>query len=102
MDRPSTIVPLSDGNYATWKIQMKMYLVRDGLFKIVDGSETAPVARGTVQPSEADILKFINRQDKALANIVLNIDLKLLYLIPDPKDPALVWRQLQDNFQKKP
>ena len=101
MDRSSTIVPLSDGNYATWKIQMKMYLVRDGLFKIVDGSETAPVARGTVQPSEADISKFINRQDKALANIVLNIDPKLLYLIPDPIDPALVWRQLQDTFQKK-
>ena len=96
MDRQSTanIVALTDQNYATWKIQLKMLLIRDNLFKIVDGTESAPTG-------EQDLVKFNSRRDKALSHIVLAIDPKLLYLVGDPTDPAVVWKTLQDTFQKK-
>ena len=45
--------------------------------------------------------KYCARRDKALANIVLAIDPKLLYLLSDPSDPATVWTKLSDTFQKK-
>ena len=42
------------------------------------------------------------RRDRALAMIVLSVDPTLLYLLgPDPKNPAVVWKKLADQFQKK-
>ena len=65
-----SVVPLNRSNYSTWKIQCKMVLIRDGLWGIVNGTETAPAAdaREDVQA------KFRARKDKALATIVLVID----------------------------
>ena len=90
------IVPLNEKNYPTWKVQMKMYLMREDLFRLVDGSEIPPSS------SDAGALrKYNSRRDKALATIVLAVDPKLLYLIGDPTDPVDVWKKLQDTFQKK-
>ena len=90
------IVPLNGRNYPTWKVQCRMALVRDGLWGIVSGSETAPSGE------DADCLsKFTARRDRALATIVLAVEPSLLYLIGDPEDPAVVWKKLQDQFQKK-
>ena len=36
-------MPLNSSNYSTWKIQCKMALVKDGLWGIISGSETAPM-----------------------------------------------------------
>lgn len=36
------VVPLNSSNYSTWKIQCKMALIKDGLWGIVYGTETAP------------------------------------------------------------
>ena len=92
-----TVVPLNRSNYATWKVQYRMALMKDGLWSIVDGSEACPN-----QTTEADkYKKFIERRDRALAIIVLSMDPALLYLIGDPKDPTEVWKKLSDQFQKK-
>ena len=91
------LLPLNECNYPTWKVQMKMYLIKDDLFRIVDGSEVAPM--GTTD--ENAVRKYNIRRDKALATIVLAIEPKLLYLIGDPSDPHEVWKRLQDTFQKK-
>ena len=62
----------------------------------MNGSETAP------SDEEADrLVKFVARRDQALATIVLTVEPSLLYLIGDPKDPVIVWKKLQDQFQKK-
>ena len=46
--------------------------------------------------------KCLMRRDRALAMIVLSVDPTLLYLLgPDPKNPAVVWKKLADQFQKK-
>lgn len=90
------VVPLNSTNYATWKIQCKMALVKEGLWGIVSGTETAP-AEGADQQA-----RFAARRDKALATIVLAVEPSLLYLVgADPTDPGKVWKTLADQFQRK-
>ena len=91
----TAVVPLTGANYPTWKVQCKMSLIKDGLWGIVDGSETAPAE------NDGAYSKFITRKDRALAIIVLSIDPSLLYLIGDPTDPTVVWKRLSTQFQKK-
>ena len=91
----TVVVPLTGANYCTWKIQCKMSLMRDGLWGIVSRAETSPGA-GTERYA-----KFITRQDRALAAIVLSVDPSLLYLLGDPTDPAAVWDKLSSQFQRK-
>ena len=71
-----TIVPLTGANYATWKIQCEISLLKDGLREIVDGSEAAS--------AEADgaYSKYISQKNFALAIIVLSIDLFMYLVIP--------------------
>ena len=38
------LTPLSVSNYTTWKVQCKMALMKEGVWRIVDGTETAPRA----------------------------------------------------------
>ena len=49
----------------------------------------------------AAVRKYLDRRDKALANIVLGVSTNLLYLIPNPQDPEEVWDKLCNQFQKK-
>ena len=94
--RTVTIVPLNGSNYPTWKVQCRMALMKDGLWNIVNGTETAPTG------AEADRREtFVARRDRALATIMLSIEPSLLYLIGDPEDPIVVWKKLADQFQKK-
>lgn len=89
-----TVIPLNSSNYSTWKIQCKMALIKDGLWGIVSGAETAP-------DGAAEQAKFALRKDRALATIVLAVNPSLLYLIgADPKDPAVVWKVFADQFQR--
>ena len=92
--KSTTILLLNGSNYPTWKVQCRMALIRDGVWSIVNGSETAP-------EEAASRAKFRTRSDKALATIVLSVDPLLLYLLGDPEDPVAVWKKLQEQFQKK-
>ena len=95
MDKSSENVNLLDGkNYATWKVQVKMLLMKDELFSIVDGTEVAPTEQTVLR-------KFIARRDRASAILVLIINQNLLYIIGDPVDPKIVWEKLRDTYQKK-
>ena len=76
--RTVTVVPLNGTNYPTWKIQCGMALMKEGLWRIVTGQETAPSG------SEAERAKFAVQRDHALATVVLTVNTSLLYLIGDP------------------
>ena len=57
-----SIAPLNGSNYPTWKLQCKMALMKDGLWTIVNGTETS------LDDSETDrYRKFVGRRDRALA-----------------------------------
>ncbi len=93
--RTVAVVPLKGTNYPTWKIQCRMALMKEGLWRIVTGEEAAP------EGTEAERAKFATRKDRALATIVLSVDPSLLYVVGDPEDPVAVWKKLGDQFQKK-
>ena len=89
-----SIVPLTGANYATWKIQCQMALMKEGLWKIVNGSEKAPTERDA-------LTKFNSWKDRALAIVVLSVDPTLLYILGEPTDPVEVWKTLSEQYQKK-
>ena len=72
-----TIVPLKGENYPTWKVQCRMALVRDGLWGIVSGTETAP---------SGDRAKF-------LATVTAVLDRR-------SRRPSCRVAKLQNQFQK--
>ena len=96
VDTRSALVLLTGNNFQTWKLQMRMILVRLGVWRIVEGTEEAPDEYDAVA-----MRKYMERSDKALSNIVLGVDPKLLYLLGDPRDPAKVWDLLCNKFQRK-
>ena len=95
--KTASIVSLNERNYPTWKVQVRMALMKDGLWNIVNEKEAALGA------AEAEAYgKFMLRRDRALAIIGLSVHPSLLYLIgTDPEDPVAVWKKLMQQFQKK-
>ena len=89
------MVRLNGSNYPTWKVQCRMALTKDGLWNIVNGTETAPG-----QSQAERYAKFMSRRDRALATIVLSVEPALLYILGEPEDPIVVWKKLSDQFQK--
>ena len=88
-----TVVPLKGSNYPTWKIQCRMALTKDGLWNIVNGTETAPG-----QSQAERYAKFMSRMDCALATIVLSVEPALLCILGEPEDPIIVRKKLSDQF----
>ena len=73
-----------------------MALVHDGLWVIVNGTETAQ------DKGEADRhSNFLARWDHALTTIVLADEATLLYLNGDPEDPVVIWKNYRINFRRK-
>ena len=92
-----SVAALNGSNYPTWKVQCKMALMKDDLWDIVDGVEEVP----DPETEPAKYAKFKVRENKALAIIVLSVDLSQMYLLGDPQDPAEVWKKLEEQFQRK-
>ena len=57
----TAVVPLNGSNYPTWKIQCKMALMKEGLWRIVTG-EVALSGSASKQS------KFAARKDRALTD----------------------------------
>ena len=92
-----SFLPLKGGNYATWKLQCQMALMKENLWTTVNETEPPPAEDATAAVAS----KWRSRKDKALATIVLSIDPSLLYLLGEPKEPVDVWKKLKSQFQKK-
>ena len=92
-----SIVPLNGTNYPTWKLQCRITLMKDGLWGIINKTETAP----DIATEPEKHAKFASRRDRALALILLSVESSLWYLVRDPEEPIEVWKKLFDTFQKK-
>ena len=76
-----------------------MALIRDDLWEIVSGTETAPEGEAATADARK---KFKTRSNKALSMIVLSMKPELHYLIGrEPDDPVAVWKQLADHLECK-
>jgi len=77
-------------------LQQKYVLSTACQYNTICYFETAPAEEDEAQA------KFVAKWNKALATIVLAMELCLLYLIGnDPTDPVVVWRVLLEQFQWK-
>ena len=90
------VVPLNGSNFPSWKIQCRMALLKQGVWRIVEGTEVPPD-----EYDEVNFRKYNDRKDRALSTIVLAVETSLLYLLGDPQDPQEVWNKLCDQFQRK-
>ena len=88
------IVALNGTNYSTWRVQVKMLLINLNLWSIVTGSERSPTAESS------RLGEFNLRKGKAVSTIVLTVNPSLYYLIGESTDPQLVWKKLEDHFQR--
>ena len=94
------ITKLNGDNYASWKLQVRMALIRDDLWEIVNGTETEPPAGG--DGAEATWKKFRTRSNKVLSLIILSLKPELHYLVGrEPVDPVAVWKVLERHFERK-
>ena len=92
-----SVVPLNGKNYPTCKVQCRMALIKDGLWGIVNGTDTDPG-----KDAAAEQRKFLARRDRALAVIVLSVEPSLLYLIgSNPENPVEVWKSFKTTFKRK-
>ena len=90
-------VLLNRTNYAIWKIQCKMTLIKDGLWNIANEIDIIPDPRAEMTLH----MKYLSWNDCALVTIVLSVEPSLLYLIRDTDDPVVAWKKLANQFQKK-
>ena len=90
------VVPLNGSNFPSWKIQCRMALLKQGVWRIVEGTEAPPD-----EYDEVNFRKYNDRKDRALSTIVLAVETSLLYLLGEPQDPQEVWNKLCDQFQRK-
>ena len=94
-ERTGLIVPFNGNNYATWKLQCKVALMRDGLFSIVSGTEEEPTRA-------EDLAKFNLRKDRALSTIILSMEPSQLYLVgpEEESNPTGLWFKLETIYQQ--
>ena len=94
----SELIKLSTQNYASWKLQLRMALIRDDLWDIVDGKEEEPAADTSAKEKKM----FRTRCNKALSTIVLSMQPQLHYLVGrERQDPVAVWKALSDHLERK-
>ena len=81
---------LNESNYAEWSLYMRSTLIKKGLWKVVEGSETHPLG----SPNSKAVKAFERRQAEAHAEIVLHLKPSQLPHTHSA-DPYVLWEELQ-------
>lgn len=85
---------LNGNNYATWKFRVRMLLIRDDVWDIVDGTELSP------EESPVEIAKWKKRDNKALATICLSVEDSQLVHVKDARSSFEAWSSLKNHHEK--
>jgi len=110
---------LTESNYRSWAQQMEWILDEKDLWEIVNGSERRPVRpiateQSTEQSTSAtantvDLMvefdqkldDFVKRSKKARSTIGASISASIMVYIEGMKDPAGMWKALEDKYNPK-
>ena len=85
-----------DGNWHTWKIQMKALLMEKKLWGYVNGS-----TKLKVDPSEKDIENHEHKLQCAYTKIIMSLSTSCVALCQDCVTAKEVWTMLEKQFDKK-
>lgn len=86
---------LSRDNYDTWKIHMKAVLIKNSVWKYVDGTKVKP------EPGEnnaTDIEDWVDCDSKAMSDILLAIKPSQSKQVKDCKTSREVWLKLEGIY----
>jgi hypothetical protein len=92
---------LTTTNYLYWRMQMKPYLLGQGVFHFVDGSVPCPsshVSNGSDGSSSAINPSFLRwkQQDQLILSALLSpLSMDVLHLVVDCQISSCVWRTLE-------
>jgi hypothetical protein len=111
---PTTIIPLSNTqqvinlkltntNYLFWRIQMKLYLIGQGLFFFVNGSTMCPSPHSDVSDTStifcsgfSQAFLMWKQQDQLIISALLSsLCIDVLHLVVDCPTSASVWSTLE-------
>ncbi|KAL4067092.1 hypothetical protein V8B97DRAFT_1840960, partial [Scleroderma yunnanense] len=90
MPEPLHFVNLNESNYAEWLLYMQSTLIKKGLWKVVEGSETCPLS----SPNSKAVKAFEHHQAEAHVKIVLCLEPSQLPHAHST-DPYVLWEELQ-------
>ena len=83
------IKPLSNSNYPEWAGEMKAWLMRNGLWRLVSGKETKPKQAEDAEAWEA-------KADKAAGEIYLMVENdQRVHFQGAEEDPIQMWQHLE-------
>jgi len=83
-------VNLNESNYAEWLLYMRSTLIKQGLWKVVEGSETRPLG----SPNSKAVKAFEHHQAEAHAEIILHLEPSQLPHAHST-DSHVLWEELQ-------
>ncbi len=91
------IKPLSNSNYPEWCGEMKAWLMRNGLWRLVSGKETKP-------NGAEELNKWENKAEKAAGEIYLLVENdQRVHFRGHEEDPIEMWKLLEAaHLSKKP
>ena len=96
-EREAKIVKLNGNNYQTWKYNVKLLLMNNGLWSYVRGLETKP--EPTASDEKANEIKEFNlKVEKAYSTIAINIEPQLQVHVQGTDDPKEAWELLESHF----
>ena len=90
-DSPHKIPKLDNDNYYAWSYRMEMKLRKQGVWNIVNGTESRPVGSDNHKVVKA----WQTRVDLALSEIIGEVSDSQLVHTRVSRDPAEIWERLQ-------
>ncbi|PPR05960.1 hypothetical protein CVT26_005704, partial [Gymnopilus dilepis] len=96
-DVQAGIKPLSNANYPEWSGEMKAWLMRNGLWRLVSGKETKPTEATAAE-------KWEIKAEKAAGEIFLLVENdQRMHFRGSEEDPVEMWSLLEAaHLSKKP
>ena len=93
---------LNGTNYASWKYNVQLVLMQQGLWGIANGTEDRPDIKEEDKNKDENV-KLIKawqlRCDKAYSIIALNVEKSLQVCVTGTTDAKEAWKILKDQFE---
>jgi len=91
---------LTNTNYLYWRMQMKLYLLGQGVFNFVNGSISCPslhilAADGVSLQVSQHFLHWKQHDQLILSALILSLSMEVLHLIIDCPTSCFVWHTLE-------
>ena len=96
------IEKLTGNNYASWKYNVQLVLMQQGLWGLTNGTEACPDIKEE-DKNKDDSVKLLKawqlRCDKAYSIIALNVEKSIQVYIQSTTDAKKAWKILKDHFE---